>query len=489
VTVWSQLLFLRRVYQSRFAEALALREKGSWPSSDLELWSAYRVGLYRTVADAHWDGRGPRGGVAMAVSQAACGRLDAVPGLVERLRAMPAAQPHLTTLADALAPFMPELALSLVDHDHAPVPLRAALLLRVGQRRRAAELLQHALTQSSTPSPELHLLASNALDGGPADQIEHLNRFLAGHGLGALSLRNPRAPVSTGNLQPQAPAAEVEGPLVSVLMTAFNTADRVGAALRGLLQQTWKNLEVVVADDCSTDGTRDVVTALARQDARVRYLRLPCNAGTYVAKTLALRYARGEFVTCHDSDDWSHPRRIELQMQPLRQDPRVVATTSQWVRMEDNGHYYARPVHPLARLNPASPLFRRDKVEREAGLWDLVRTGADSEFHARLKLVFGRDAVRRLVQPLTIGAHRADSLMTAAGSGYDSQGMSPKRLDYWEGWTHWHIAELRAGRRPCLAGRTPEDLVSRPFAAPQGGEVPAEVIERCLFRVGEAGPE
>jgi hypothetical protein len=159
----------------------------------------------------------------------------------------------------------------------------------------------------------------------------------------------------------------------------------------------------------------------------------------------------------------------------------VVFTTSNWVRIQDDGVYYARPVHPLMRINPASPLFRKSVVLNQAGAWDWVRTGADSEFLARLKLVFGRKGMRRIQKPLTFGAHRPDSLMTAAGTGYNQHGVSPIRLDYWEAWGHWHIEALHRGR-PL---KMPMDMLSeRLFDAPEAIRVSRSAIAQCLAEVG-----
>jgi hypothetical protein len=133
------------------------------------------------------------------------------------------------------------------------------------------------------------------------------------------------------------------------------------------------------------------------------------------------------------------------------------------------------------RMNPASPMFRKNMVLERAGGWDAVRTGADSEFIARLKLVFGRSAMQRVAQPLAFGAHRPDSLMTATETGYSTTGMSPTRLAYWEGWGHYHLNELRCGRKPYV----PADLLSeRRFAAPDAIVVPRRGIVRCLDSCG-----
>jgi hypothetical protein len=355
--------------------------------------------------------------------------------------------------------------------------LGTSLLLRTGQQLAAAEAVRAALAQGRAQrEPEWWLWATNALGGDAAEQLQRLNAYLAAFDLPPLQLRQPALPPAAGNLQGAGALPVVDGPLVSVIMTAHNAAQRVGAALDGLLSQTWRNLEVLVVDDASTDGTADLVQRVAQADARVRAVLLPCNVGTYVAKTVGLELARGEFVTCHDSDDWSHPLRIERQMQPLLKDPRVVATTSKWVRIQDDGVFYARPVHPLARMNPASPLFRKQAVLQGTGAWDAVRTGADSEFQTRLRLVFGRRAVRRLALPLTLGAHHAASLMNAAATGYSNQGLSATRLAYWEAWTHWQVACLHAGKKPVM----PRVDEARPFAAPDSIVVPAADVAKCM---------
>lgn len=78
-------------------------------------------------------------------------------------------------------------------------------------------------------------------------------------------------------------------------------------------------------------------------------------------------------------------------MQPLIEDASIIATTSQWLRLDFDGQYYVRQIYPFMRQNPASPMFRLQTVKRTTGLWHIVRTGADSEFFERLKVVFGSE--------------------------------------------------------------------------------------------------
>ena len=249
-------------------------------------------------------------------------------------------------------------------------------------------------------------------------------------------------------------------------MTAFETGKRIHYALRSLLAQTHGNLEILVMDDASGDDLGAVVARLRQEDPRIRYFRLPRNVGTYVAKELALRHlVRGDFVTCHDSDDWSHPRKIELQLEALLRHPKRVFSWSYWLRVQDDGLIVARQSHPLLRPNLSSVLFRREAVLDRAGGYDQVRTGADSEFLARLQLVFGRQAGARLRLPLAFGALRAGSLMTDGVTGIGAgTSTTPFRLAYWEAWRHWHLACQQQGRRP----RMPERPADRPYPIPEG---------------------
>lgn len=346
--------------------------------------------------------------------------------------------------------------------------LHAALLLRTNQTQRVRELLAEALNRGQAVRyPELFLYQTIANPDQPEQQLERLNLVFAAHGLPPVALCNSKLMPGPCNVKLTDLPAMLDGPLVTVLMTTFQTGARASVAIESLLNQTYRNLEIIVVDDASADDTPELVESWARKDARVKLLRLQTNGGTYLAKSMGLQLARGEFVTCHDSDDWSHPLKIEMQVRPLLEDASLVATTSHWVRMQDDGVFYARPVHTLMRLNPSSPLFRRELVLQRMGAWDCVRTGADSEFHARLRLVFGKNAVKRIAKPLALGSHRVGSLMTAEDTGYSDTGISPQRLAYWEAWAGWHLECLRQGKLPHLPLNLVELSESRLFEAPE----------------------
>ena len=97
-------------------------------------------------------------------------------------------------------------------------------------------------------------------------------------------------------------------PAVSVIIPAYNTRDYIGTAIASVLSQRFGDVEVIVVDDASTDGTADVVRAIT--DPRVRLIRLAVNAGAAVARNQALRNARGRWIALLDSDDWYGENRL-----------------------------------------------------------------------------------------------------------------------------------------------------------------------------------
>lgn len=469
--VLNQLHSRWHMSQGRFAHAMAVspqREAGGYSWAP---WAYYSLSMYATVAnlqDVHCDGRTV---MARAVSLAACGHMAEAEALVMVARGRADCRPLWVPMANAVAPFMPQQALDLLHNTNAPPALLAALMLRVGRVNEALAVVDQAIADGHASKwPELNLYQSNALRDAPQAQLARLNAFLQALQVPPVVLRDPSLPPGPCNVQMAQPAAPVHGPLVSVLMTTFRTGKRAEVAIESLLQQSYRNIELIVVDDASGDDTPDMVQAWTERDHRVKLIRLLGNGGTYLAKSVGLQMARGEFVTCHDSDDWSHPLKIERQVRPLLENKQWVATTSHWVRIQDDGVFYARPVHSMMRVNPSSPLFRREQVLAQAGAWDCVRTGADSEFLARLRLVFGRHAIKRVEQPLALGAHRADSLMTASSTGYSDTGISPQRLAYWEAWSRWHIEVLRRKALP----RLPLDMVR--LAAERPFEAPAEIV-------------
>ena len=252
--------------------------------------------------------------------------------------------------------------------------------------------------------------------------------------------------------------------MISIIVTTFNSERLIENCLLSLINQTYSNIEIIVIDDASFDSTEAVVKKLIKKDNRIKYYKLNYNVGTYAAKNIAINYATGEFITCHDSDDFAHPEKIENQAKPLIRFPWLVFTISYWVRLTNKGIFYARQTFPLLRLNPTSLMFRKNIVINKVGYWDSVKIGADSEFYYRLKLVFGRFRMFKIKKPLTIGTYREESLTTNKETGFITGAIPKIRYDYWESWMKWHLTLKEKGLIP----KIPKNyLKKREFYAPK----------------------
>lgn len=123
-------------------------------------------------------------------------------------------------------------------------------------------------------------------------------------------------------------------PRVSVLVPAWNDGSYIDAALRSLAAQTWRDFEVVVADDGSTDDTPQVAAAWAARDSRFRVLRSDTNRGMTENWNAALRAARGELVTKLDADDAAAPDFLAALL-PELDDPTVAAAFCRTVECDE----------------------------------------------------------------------------------------------------------------------------------------------------------
>ena len=100
-------------------------------------------------------------------------------------------------------------------------------------------------------------------------------------------------------------------PLISIIMPCFNAAQYLNEAVNSALGQTYGNVELIVVNDGSTDGSDTILAQLAEaHPGRIRILHTN-RLGPYPARNLALQQASGEFIAFLDADDWWLPETLE----------------------------------------------------------------------------------------------------------------------------------------------------------------------------------
>jgi glycosyltransferase involved in cell wall biosynthesis len=104
-------------------------------------------------------------------------------------------------------------------------------------------------------------------------------------------------------------------PLVSVVLPTYNRRAVLARAMFSVLGQTYHNLELIVVDDGSTDGTESLVGSV--RDPRVRYSRAPRQGGAAKARNLGIHAARGDLIAFQDSDDEWLAAKLDLQVSML----------------------------------------------------------------------------------------------------------------------------------------------------------------------------
>lgn len=309
---------------------------------------------------------------------------------------------------------------------------RAACWLSLGQPEKARPLVENApLGQERRFLTAAVSLATAAWSQARRD----LNAAFMAEGLGPVVDEALDEPVRLESLGGPTQLLEGNRPQVSVIVAARNAGSTIDIALRSLQAQTWRQLDIVVVDDGSSDETVASVQATAARDPRVRLLRNDRNPGAYGARNTGIAAASGVFVCFHDADDWAHPQRIERQMKGLEARG-VAASVCRHVRLDGKSRLMSPRGFPLMRLNPILLMMRRDVFDKWGG-FEEVRLGADSELLARLDAALGREAVARIPAPCVVAAWGDRSLMGASGTGLSREGLH-LRTAYLEEWRRRH---------------------------------------------------
>ncbi len=304
------------------------------------------------------------------------------------------------------------------------------------EKEKGKETLNHVLQFQD--HPDLYLGMAN-LEDTIEERLRWINKAFTKYNLSPILFENGNDSTYDDLKTKKVEHTVTDGPKVSVILPAFKAEDGIRVAIESILSQTWKNLELIVVDDCSPDDTAKVVEEYVEKDSRVTLLSTPKNSGPYVARNIGLIHATGEFITVNDSDDWSHSEKIEIQARHLMQNSPVIANTSEHARLTEEIKLYRRGT-PGKYIFPnmSSLMFRRKPVLEQLGNWDNVRFAADGEFKRRLIQVFGKNRYVDLKSgPLSLPRQSVNSLTGSSAFGYNGFFMGARK-EYVESLSFYH---------------------------------------------------
>jgi len=130
-------------------------------------------------------------------------------------------------------------------------------------------------------------------------------------------------------------------PLVSIVFTSYNHIEYLEQALKSILNQTYPNFELIIVDDCSTDGSREILSKYSSDFYVIKLHLLPENTGSYVtASNYGAQYALGDFILFAQCDDFSEPTQVEKLVRAFGENPEVGVVYSRSNLVDQNGKVY-----------------------------------------------------------------------------------------------------------------------------------------------------
>lgn len=232
------------------------------------------------------------------------------------------------------------------------------------------------------------------------------------------------------------PSGAEEPDLVTVVLPTYNRARTLPRAIASVLNQDYRNLELLVVDDASGDDTAAVVAAIA--DPRIRYIRLPQNGGASHARNAGLAQAKGAFIAFQDSDDEWLAGKLAKQVEAAKAagDPAVTVFHPKIVVGKDERARYGRHrvccmpeiepgerdfiqlIHATNLISPQALLISREAFHR-AGFFD--EDLVNNEDWAYGIELFYKSTVVFVEDPLVMNYLQSDSISMLMRPGARAQ--------------------------------------------------------------------
>lgn len=247
-------------------------------------------------------------------------------------------------------------------------------------------------------------------------------------------------------------------PKVSVIMTAHNAADTIARAIESIVFQTWPNLELVIVDDASIDGTWEQISISKRKYPHlIRSVRLECNLGTYIAKNVGISESSGSIVMFQDSDDYSHPNRVTVQAAHLVENPSTQGNRTRYCRFDPSDGRLIKVSGYETKFGLITLAVRRNLFD-EIGYFNPVRRAGDDEWFQRARALVGPQKFKNLDVALYMAELRSNSLAQDLLSGVGPEGItqviSGSRAEYNKLYVDLH-ARAKSNASNCQANNPP----------------------------------
>jgi len=185
-------------------------------------------------------------------------------------------------------------------------------------------------------------------------------------------------------------------PKVSVIVMIYNSEEFLPSCLESIRNQTFRDFEVLMVEDASTDRSLEICKAYAANDTRFRVIHYETNMGMPYCRAVTLQEARGEYIAVLDADDMALPKRLEKQVKYLDTQPELVMVSSYFYIINHLGnHLYVErpPVHDIELrwlimfgncLGHSTVMYRKSEAINCGGYNPQILAGEDMEFYSKI---------------------------------------------------------------------------------------------------------
>ncbi len=189
---------------------------------------------------------------------------------------------------------------------------------------------------------------------------------------------------------------EKNNPLVTVYMPTHNRSDLLPRAIESVLNQTYKNLELIVVDDGSKDNTIEILEKYSKKDTRVRFFRHEKAKGACAARNLAIENAKGQYITGLDDDDLFEEDRLSYFMENLNDRFSFITTPLIQYYSEDNKKIFRSKKSIVTKKEilyenvVGNQVFTKTEILKKLGGFDIeFKAWQDYEMWTRIVIAYG----------------------------------------------------------------------------------------------------
>jgi len=137
--------------------------------------------------------------------------------------------------------------------------------------------------------------------------------------------------------------------MVSIVTPSYNCSKYISQTIESVLNQSYKNWEMIIVDDCSTDNSIEIIERIIGDNSKIKLIKLGVNVGSAQARNAALKVANGRFIAFLDSDDIWYSDKLEKQVLFMLEKVAPISFTS-YELIDENGVSKNHTIHSVEKL-------------------------------------------------------------------------------------------------------------------------------------------